>query len=69
MDKWEYKVQEATYKFFVVPIIFLLGLYVASVIIQEFTGINNFFRWMFFSAGLIISIIYYFRKHLNEINW
>ena len=68
-NKWEYKIQEASYKFFAVPIIFLLGLFIASVIIQEFTGINNFFRWMLFSAGLLAAIIYYFKKHLSEITW
>ena len=69
MTKWEYKVQEASYKFFVVPIIFLLGLYVTSVIIQTFTGISDFFKWMLFSAGLLAAIIYYFKRHLSEINW
>ncbi|MBS3090801.1 hypothetical protein J4433_03485 [Candidatus Pacearchaeota archaeon] len=67
--KWESEVQEAAYKFFAVPVIFLIGLYVASVIIQEFTGITDFFRWILFSAGLIGAIVYYFKKHLSEINW
>ena len=68
-NKWKEKVDEATYKFFVVPVIFLLGLFVVSEIIQAFTDITDFFKWMLFSAGLLGLIIYYFKKHLNNINW
>lgn len=68
-DKWEEKIQEAAYKFFAVPVIFLLGLYVASVLIQEFTGIGDLLRWILFSMGLFGALVYYFKKHLNEINW
>jgi len=69
MNKWQYKTQEATFKFFLVPIIFLLGIYVVSIMIQVFTGINDFFRWMLFSIGLFTYIIYYFKKNLTKINW
>ncbi len=67
--KWEAKIQEAAYKLFAVPVIYVLGLLVVCAIIQEATGITDLFKWIIFGCGVLGGIIYYFKKHLNEINW
>ncbi|MEK6918495.1 MAG: hypothetical protein AABW73_00470 [Nanoarchaeota archaeon] len=58
----------AVFRFIILPVLFLLGLYVVSVIITQFVGANELFRWIIFSGGLLAALVYYFKKQLSDLS-
>jgi len=67
-SKYERKVEEAIFRFFVVPVIFIIGLLVVSDIISQQIG-GEIFKWFLFGGGLLVGLAIYFRKQLQEIKW
>ena len=67
-SKYERKVEEAIFRFFVVPVIFIIGLLVVSDIISQQVG-GEIFKWFLFGGGLLVGLAIYFRKQLQEIKW
>ena len=67
-SKYERKVEEAIFRFFVVPVIFIIGLLVVSDIISQHIG-GEIFKWFLFGGGLLVGLAIYFRKQLQEIKW
>lgn len=66
--KYESKVQEAAFKFIVVPLLFVLGIYIVSVFISDQIG-GDIFKWFLFGAGSLAALAIYFKKQLKEIKW
>lgn len=67
-SKYERKVEEAIFRFFIVPVIFVVSLLVVSEIISQQIG-GEIFRWFLFTGGLLVGLAIYFRKQLREIKW
>ena len=68
LTKYERKVQETVFKFIVVPLLFVLGIYIVSDFISKEIG-GDLFKWFLFGAGSLSALAFYFKKHLDEISW
>lgn len=65
MPKREDERQKAITRFIVIPIIFLIGIYVAGVFIQELFGASDAAKKLFWAVGGIAFVAYYFRKQIR----
>ena len=67
-SKYESKVQEAVFKFIVVPFLFVIGLLIVSEVISQQIG-GEIFKWFLFGGGLLVGLAIYFKKQLEGIKW
>lgn len=55
------------YRFIVKPMIILLGIYIASVLVDSMLGLNNqTFQLVFTGVGGVPFLIYYFKKEIEK---
>lgn len=60
------KMEEYVKKFIGIPVVFLIGVYVAGAMIEEFFGIPEAATYLFAAIGGIGFLAYYFRGKLFE---
>ncbi|RLJ00955.1 MAG: hypothetical protein DRP06_00565 [Candidatus Aenigmatarchaeota archaeon] len=66
--KYERKVKEAVYIFIVVPLIFVIGIFIVSDFISRQMG-GEIFKWFLFSAGTLSALVFYFKEKLKDSKW
>lgn len=53
--------------FIVVPIVVLLGIYIAGVFVTELFNLPNAMQYLFHGVGGIGFLVLYFRKKIGEL--
>jgi len=53
--------------FIFIPIVVLLGIYLAGVFVEELFGFPDAIKYLFLGVGGIGFLIYYFRKKIREL--
>lgn len=61
------KINKIVQDFIIVPVVVLIGIYIAGVLVQDFFNLPSAVKYLFHGVGGVGFLIIYFRNKIKEL--